>query len=412
MKSKLWTHDYTKLFYATTLGSIASIMAQYALTFLVFNETKSTLLASLTIAIRLIPKTLIPLCFSPLLDRFPRKPFLVLGDFISGIIYLLMGLYLLNYQFSYIAYLVVSFILSIVTTLDEMAYNAIYPTLIEKGMEQKGYSVSSLLYSTVSLIALPVAAIIYTNFGVSYILLLQALFSILASIIESRIRKKETIRKEEGKHFSFSIWWSDLVETLRYLKREKGLKAIYIYMSLTSGSSYAQETILVAFFSVTAGFTPMMYPLLSFGYFIGRTVGGIFSYIHEISSKKRFKFAFIVYNLYSFFDIILLYSSYPIMVFNRAFSALLGVNSATLRNMSVQTYIPDELRSKLNSFETALTNLSYFVFSLLIGAMGEIVDLKLAMALCGIFSLFCLYSTIGIRRKDVKKIYSIVPTKE
>ena len=58
---------------------------------------------------------------APWMDRFPRKPFLVFGDFINGIFYALMGIYLLFFDFSYVGYLGYSLLLATLGSLDELA---------------------------------------------------------------------------------------------------------------------------------------------------------------------------------------------------------------------------------------------------------------------------------------------------
>ena len=72
MKRTLWTRDFTRITAATTLGAAGGIISQFALSFLVFDETGSTLAAALTVAIQLIPMVLLPLIIAPMMDRLPR----------------------------------------------------------------------------------------------------------------------------------------------------------------------------------------------------------------------------------------------------------------------------------------------------------------------------------------------------
>lgn len=83
MKNPLWTRNFSLLIAATTFGCMGGIVGNFALSFLVFDETGSTFASALVIAIQLIPNFLIPLLVAPWMDRFPRKPFLVFGDFRS-----------------------------------------------------------------------------------------------------------------------------------------------------------------------------------------------------------------------------------------------------------------------------------------------------------------------------------------
>ena len=76
MKPSLWNRNFILLFTATTLGAAGAIAGEFALSFLVFDETGSTLAAALTVALRLVPGFVIPLVAAPWMDRLPRKPFL------------------------------------------------------------------------------------------------------------------------------------------------------------------------------------------------------------------------------------------------------------------------------------------------------------------------------------------------
>ena len=161
MKPKLWTRDYTLLMLATFLGCAGGAASSFALSFLVFDETGSTLAAALLIAMQLIPSFAVPLIAGPVMDRFPRKPFLVAGDAVNGVMYALAGVYLLKCEFSYAAYLGFSLLLSTLHSFDGLAYNSLYPNLIPEGCEQKGYAVSGTLYSMVMVVMTPVAALLY-----------------------------------------------------------------------------------------------------------------------------------------------------------------------------------------------------------------------------------------------------------
>ena len=135
---KLWNRNFTLLMAATLMGAMGGIAGGFALSFLVFDETGSTLASALIVVIQLVPAFLVPLIFAPRMDHLPRKPFLVAGDALNGVIYAALGVYLLVGSFSYIGYLCVSIVLACLSSFDELAYNSIFPMLIPKGREQKG----------------------------------------------------------------------------------------------------------------------------------------------------------------------------------------------------------------------------------------------------------------------------------
>lgn len=340
MQTKLWNRNFTLLIAATGLGAIGGIAGGFAMSFLVFDETGSTMASALVLAAQLIPGFLLPLVIAPWMDRMPRKPFLVGGDVLNGIMYLLLGLYLLRGAFSYVGYLAFSLVLATLSSFDELAYNSIFPMLLPEGTQQKGYAVASTLYPVLRVVMLPLSAVLLDAVGAAWLLVGQGGLSLCAAAVESGIRIQEQRRpSEEGS--GLKTWWADVKEAIQYLRREKGLMNIYAYMAVTNGVGSGYSPILVAFFRTFPGMTATMYSLLSLAEFLGRSLGGMVQYRTEIPEKKKYGFAFLVYMLYETVDLFLLWLPYPLMLVSRGLCGFLGINSATMRQAAVQRYIPD-----------------------------------------------------------------------
>jgi len=404
MKQTLWTRNFTLLIAATVLGSVGGIAGGFALSFLVFDETGSTLASALIIAAQFVPGFLIPLVAAPWMDRLPRKPFVVFGDAVNGVLYALGGLYLLFCPFHYVGYLVFSLVLACLGCFDSLAYNSLYPLLIPKGMESKGYTVSSMLYPILRVVMMPLAAVLLDTLGVAWILILQGGLSIAAAMVESNIRIREENRMA-GEKVSLKLWWQDVREAAAYLKQEHGLRNIYSYMAVTNAMAGAYAPLLVAFFRVTTGFTSAMYSLFSVAEFGGRSLGGVLRYRFELPPKKRFGFAFLVYQVYELMDLILLWIPYPLMLVNRAVCGFLGINSATLRQAAVQQYLPDHLRARVNAYEEMLYFAASSVLTLAVGALGEVLDYRLCVSLCAAVTAVVCWGTIWRDRRAIRLIY-------
>ncbi len=404
MRKTLWTKNFTLLIVATVCGSVGGIAGGFALSFLVFDETKSTLASALILAIQFIPGFVIPLVAAPWMDRLPRKPFLVAGDAINGVLYALAGIYLLKYPFHYTGYLCFSLLLASLGSFDSLAYNSIYPCLIPEGMESKGYTVSSMLYPVLQVLMMPLAAVLMEKLGVAWILIIQGGLSILAALIESGITLQEENRLN-GEVYTFRIWWQDVYEAFTYLRHERGLRSIFNYMAFTNGVARGYGPLLVAFFRVTPGLTSAMYGLFSGAECIGRSLGGLVHYNLKIPEKKRFGFAFGVYQIYETMDICLLWLPYPLMLVNRGICGFLGVNSAAMRQAAVQKYIPDELRARVNAYESILVLAVSSVLTLAVGMLGEVLDYRMCMTVCAGATLVFCWCTIWKNRKDVRGVY-------
>ncbi len=399
MKPKLWTRDFTLLISATVLGAAGGIAGSFALSFLVYRETGSTLAAALLIAINVVPGFIVPLVAAPFMDRLPRKPFLVGGDAVDGLLYAAAGFYLLGHDFTYVGYLFFSLLLSSLSAFDSLAYNSIFPKLIPEGAEERGYTVSSMVYPVMQVVMAPAAAWLMEAVGVAAILIGQGALSVLAACIESRICVKEERRGGEG--FSLRRWLGDLRDAAAWLKKERGLLAIYSYMAVTNGVGNGYSSLLVAYFSAA----PALYSLFSVAEFAGRSLGGAVRYRREIPRGKRFKYAFFVYNAYELMDASLLWLPYPLMLLNRAAAGYLGIGSATMRLAAVQGYIPDEMRARINAFESMLYYLCMGVFSLIVGALGELMSPRTAVSVSALFTLAVCWLTIFRRRREVGAVY-------
>ena len=404
LRPKLWTRDFTLLISATVLGAAGGIAGSFALSFLVYEETGSTLAAALLIAINVVPGFLVPLAAAPFMDRLPRKPFLVGGDAVNGALYAAAGLYLLRFDFTYTGYLCFSLLLSSLSAFDSLAYNSIFPRLIPEGAEERGYTVSSMVYPVMQVVMAPAAAWLMEAAGVAAILIGQGALSLLAACVESRISVREE-RRPGGEGFSLRRWLGDLRDAAAYLKGERGLLAIYTYMAVTNGVASGYSPLFVACFSAA----PALYSLCSGAEYGGRSIGGGVRYRREIPRGKRFKFAFFVYNAYELMDATLLWLPYPLMLVNRAAAGYLGIGSATMRLAAVQSYIPDGMRSRINAFEGVMYYLGMGVFSLIVGALGEVMSPGAAVSVSALFAMAVCWLTIFRRRREDGAVYDAEP---
>lgn len=403
-EAKLWTRNFLLVILASAIGTVGAIVGGFALAFLVFDETGSTLASALIVAIQLLPHLLLPVLIAPFMDRLPRKSFLVAGDIANAVLLAGMGLWLLFFNFSYVGYLAVSLLLACIGAVDELAFTSIYPELIPEGAEQKGYAVSSMLYPVLKVIMTPLAAVLLDTLGVAWILNAQSGLSFAAAITESFIHLDETERQHRTP-YSLQAWAGDIREAVQYLKEERGLRSVYEYMAVTNGVASGFSPILVAFFRTFPGFTAAMYSAFSVVEFAGRTIGSALQYRIKIPDKKKYGLVFFVYQVYESMDMCLLWLPYPLMLVNRGICGFLGSNSAILRSAAVQRYIPEKLRSRINAFDDVLITAGASVFSLMMGFLGEILDYRWCVTIGGAIAMLASWLLIWGRRKDVRRVY-------
>lgn len=404
MKNTLWTKNFTIITLGTVISAIGGVAMGFALSFVVFDNTGSTLMMALFAAASSLPGIILPVLLSPYLDNFRRKPVIVGLDYLSAVIYLLFGLYLLKHSFSLPLYLLFSLACGSIGSVYNLAYESLYPNLIPEGFAQKGYTVSGMLYPTVTMVMTPVASILYTRLGLGVLCIGEGLLLAAAASVETQIRVEE--HTKPGGKFSFSDYIGDFKEGFRYLKKEKGLLRIYGYMPITQGISQASEPLIRAWFRTAPGLNLTMYALFTTAEFIGRTIGGLVHYKFEIPPEKRFSLAYLVYVTYNIMDTVLLWLGFPLMLVNRGICGFLGINSATLRASSVQNYLPDNMRAKVNAVFNMLYALVPTLLTLAVGALGEMMDYRLCVTLVSAAGLLPCYLIMWRGREDVKKVYN------
>ena len=404
MINTLWTKNFTIITLGTVISAIGGVAMGFALSFVVFDNTGSTLMMALFAAASSLPGVILPVLISPYLDNFRRKPVIVGLDYLSAVIYLLFGLYLLKHSFSLPLYLLFSLLCGSIGSVYNLAYESLYPNLIPDGFAQKGYTISGMLYPTVTMVMTPVASILYTRLGLGVLCLGEGLLLAAAATVETQIRVEE--HTKPGGKFSFGDYLGDFKEGFRYLKKEKGLLRIYGYMPITQGISQATEPLIRAWFRTAPGLNLTMYALFTTAEFIGRTVGGLIHYKVEIPPEKRFSLAYLVYVTYNIMDTVLLWLGFPLMLLNRGICGFLGINSATLRASSVQNYLPDNMRAKVNAVFNMLYALVPTLLTLAVGALGEVMDYRLCVTLVSAAGLLPCYLIMWRGREDVKKVYN------
>ena len=66
----------------------------------------------------------------------------------------------------------------------------------------------------------------YDTLGVGRLLLIQAVLSVLAALIENSIHVQEG-RRDQEPLLSLKTWWRDVREAADYLRQERGLHSLY-----------------------------------------------------------------------------------------------------------------------------------------------------------------------------------------
>lgn len=405
MKQTLWSHDFSIITIGTLISAIGGVAMNFAFSIVVFDQTSSTMLTGVFSAISFIPSIILPIIAAPYVDRCSRKKLIVRIDAGNGGLFLLFALFLMNHDFSYLSYLLFSFVTGCSNAVYSLAYQALYPDLIPKGFAQKGYAISSMIYPSVSALFTPIASMIYIHYGVAMICVLQGVLLLGASFFERMIRFKE-IKSQKLSHFSFKEYRNDFIQGFQYLKKEKGISNIYTYMAITNATGNGVNMMTMAMFQSSHVLTTTMYALLTTAETLGRMIGGIVHYFIKIPYQKRYTVALRVYEIYQLLDCSLLLIAYPLMMINRFLAGFLGVNSLNIRESSTQSYLPTEMRARVSAFFNVFVNLGVMLVQLLTGALGELFSYQTVAVGLSVSCMVFIYVIVIRNQKEIKMIFN------
>ncbi len=403
MKSKkLWTKDFSCITLATVLSAIGGEAMTLPVSLLVFDETQSAFLSSLVMICGILPDVLLPIFIAPFIDKAGKKKWILGMDLMLAAVYAGMGFWVGRHTFHFLLYLLFTLTVGTISVIYRLAYASWYPDLIPRGMEQKGYAVSSTLYPTVIIIMSPIAAFLYENLTIDRIFFLVTGITLCSVITESLIREA---KKAAASSYTLRQYCTDIREGFSFLKKEKGIRNIYANMSVMQGTSDGLSIITQVYFQTQPYLGATMLGFLISSEMTGRLLGGLLQYKKEVPVNKRYPFTKAVYLIYSLADMALLFLPYPAMLANRFFCGSLGICSATIRESAVQSYLPEQMRARVNAFFNVLFAVGGVAFQFLAGALGQLIPYRAVAVLLGGMGVGSVFLFIVLPAADNRPVY-------
>ena len=403
MKSKkLWTKDFSCITLATVLSAIGGEAMTLPVSLLVFDETQSAFLSSLVMICGILPDVLLPIFIAPFIDKTGKKKWILGMDLMLAAVYAGMGFWVGRHTFHFLLYLLFTLTVGTISVIYRLAYASWYPDLIPRGMEQKGYAVSSTLYPTVIIVMSPIAAFLYENLTIDRIFFLVTGITLCSVITESLIREA---KKAAASSYTLRQYCTDIREGFSFLKKEKGIRNIYANMSVMQGTSNGLSIITQVYFQTQPYLGATMLGFLISSEMTGRLLGGLLQYKKEVPVNKRYPFTKAVYLIYSLADMALLFLPYPAMLANRFFCGSLGICSATIRESAVQSYLPEQMRARVNAFFNVLFAVGRVAFQFLAGALGQLIPYRAVAVLLGGMGVGSVFLFIVLPAADNRPVY-------
>lgn len=222
--------DFSLLILGKLVSLLGSNMQQFALSLYVLEITGSATVFASILSIIIIPR----LIFTPFAgvfgDWFDRKKSIVLLDMLNAVI---IGIYAIIFITQNSLSLPLIYILVILLEIVEIFFHssmaAVMPSIVEKEDLLEANSFNSLVMNIGNLLSPVIAALIYGNFGMKLVLIINAISFLLSSISEMFIDIPKNHKRPDK--ISFKSFKDDLIEGTKLLRENKLISTV-----ISSGS--------------------------------------------------------------------------------------------------------------------------------------------------------------------------------
>jgi MFS family permease len=402
MKQQLWTKNFTLIIIGTMISAIGGVGLNLALSVTIYDNTGSTWLTGIYSALTMVPTIFLPILVSPIIDRYSRKNMIVRLDYALGTLFIIFALITNAISFNYYLYIVIGFIITLNSVVYSLAYNSLFPNLIPKGMMQKGYAIGNLIYPLTNVLILPIATVIFKHFGVSILFAIEGVLLIVAATFERFIEVEEIKNKVS---FEVSSHFKDIKEGFSYLLNEKGIWNVYLFFVVMMFAD--NITLLIyPFFEQHPNLTLIQYSLLLSLQSAGYMLGGVLHFKIKIPTHLRYIISVGVYFTFAIFDAVFFLMPFVIMVVIKVILGIIGMNSANIRVTSINAYIDDDKRGRLNAVYQTMIGVAMVLGKLVTGWLGSRFSYVQISILYGLFIASAVIFFIIRNKVHVQLLYN------
>ncbi|HEY1916192.1 MAG TPA: MFS transporter [Streptosporangiaceae bacterium] len=220
--------EFRALWLAQVLSVGGDQLARVALTVLVYNQTRSSLLAAVTFVCSIVPSFFGGLILSGLADRLPRRTVMIACDMIRGVLVLIMvvpGMPLA-------ALIVLLFVVTLVSAPFQSARSAIVPDVLPGEAYVLGTAVTMTTLLLTQFVGFAVGGLVVGAFGVRTSLVVDAAtYAASAMLVRWWVRKRPAAHPKapQAAQDPGRTWRSELAAGIRLVLGNPALRTPMLF---------------------------------------------------------------------------------------------------------------------------------------------------------------------------------------
>ena len=396
-KLKYWKKEIVKFLTGQTISLFGSFLVQYAIVWYITLETKSGIMATVSILVSFLPQVFISVFAGVWADKYNKKKIIIFSDSMTALSTLILAiLFFCGIRYMWLIFLI-SAIRSFCSGIQMPAVNSFIPELVPENKLMQTNGINSTIQSIMMVICpvLSGALLAVSNSKLEYIFFIDVITAVIGIGLTYTV--KYHYKKHEMKETS-NI--NDLKEGLKYLINHKTVKKLLIFYAVLS--LFFAPIAFLTNLMVTRTFGDEVWRLTVnetvFG--IGCVIGGII-----ISSWGGFKnrITTIIFSCFSFGILSVAIGFSNIFIIYLSFMFLSGIVMPFFNASSIvyfQENVEQEMLGRVFSFVQIVTMISMPIGMIFFGPLADIIKIEYIMIISGILTM--LVSTIMYLDKTFK----------
>jgi MFS family permease len=379
--SSLWTHsEFLKLWAAQSISFLGSQFTLIALPLTaVLSLQASTTQMSILRTVDLAPALLIGLFVGALIDRFRRRPILIMADIGRAI--LLASIPVASYfgVLSMSQLYIVAFLGGILTVFFDVAHMSLLPTLVPRDRLVEGNSKLEVSRSIAMIAGPGIAGAIVQLLTASIALVIDAFSFLGSAVFLLQLRTPESTPARTDTRLAF---WADVVEGFHTVWRQSVLRTMAVSLCIFNFFYHVLGTVYVLYvireLSIAPATLGLIYTIGSIGFPIGAALAGRVAHRFGVGpaivwGAGMSDAAFLLIPLASGAHPAV---AVPLLITAQLLATLTGPMTAINQLSLRQTMPPDHLQGRVNGTMRVIALGTAPIGALLAGILGATFGLR------------------------------------
>lgn len=393
LQKSVWTffpslrHRNFRLFW---LGQCVSLvgtwMQNIGLSWLVFKLTGSSLLLGAVNAAQFLPILLFSLFMGPLVDRFPKKPILLVTQSAMLVLASALAVITATGHADYRIILIFAFTLGLVNTIDIPTRQSFMIELVGREDLMNAISLNSAAFNVSRIAGPAVAGMLIAYIGIAPCFLINAV-SFLGVIIALIFIDAPRIQAAELPKGRFSGILPSIGEGLSYIVKTPSLFLPMLLLALTSTFVINYQTVIPVFAVQTLGGDAIHFGFLMTSMGIGSLLGALTLASRSQKGPRILILLSGAMGMSVFFGVCGLQSNYALSCLLLGLTGFFTIAFATTCNAQVQINSADHMRGRVMSVYSLVFGGVTPIGSLYAGKLIDIAGTGFCMVFSGIIGI-------------------------